>query len=97
MPSNLWTEIELLHAVEAYLQMLRCEKKQIPFVKTEINRQLQEKINRSKGSIEKRFQNISYVLNEHGLPYVSGYVPLKNIGFSNKEKIWMMVRKLKDD
>lgn len=92
---NLWTQEELRLAVKSYLQMLNYQNNKTPFVKTEINRELQAKINRSKGSIERRFQNISSVLNDQGLPFVKGYVPLGNVGPTNREKIWSLIQQLK--
>jgi hypothetical protein len=68
--------------------MLNCEKNNTPFVKAEIN---------SRASIEKRFQNISSVLHEHKLPYVKGYLPLSNVGPTNKEKIWQLIQQLQNN
>lgn len=93
--TNFWNEEELKHAVQSYLQMLKYQNDKTAFVKTEINKELQSKINRSNGSIERRFQNISSVLNDHGLPFVQGYVPLKNVGPTNREKIWRLIQQLK--
>lgn len=93
--TNLWNDDELKLAVQSYLQMLKYQNTGTPFVKTEINRELQAKINRSKGSIERRFQNISSVLNDQGLHFVDGYVPLGNIGPTNREKIWKLIQHLK--
>ena len=96
MATNLWTDEELKKAVQAYLRMLNCERNGTPYVKAEINRELQGKINRNRGSIEKRFQNISSILADHNLPYIKGYLPLNNIGPTNKEKIWQILRQLQN-
>lgn len=96
MASTLWTDEELKFAIKAYLKMLKSQNEKTPFVKTEINRELQAKINRSKSSIERRFQNISAVLNEHGLPIVNGYLPLDNVGPTNREKIWQIFLQLQN-
>lgn len=92
-----WTDEELQLAVQSYLQMLKHQQNKTPFVKAEINRQLQGKIKRSKGSIEKRFQNISSIFHAHGLPFVQGYVPLNNVGATNEEKIWQLIQQLQND
>lgn len=92
---KLWTDEELKHTIQSYLQMLNYQENNTPYVKAEINRELQGKINRSKSSIEKRFQNISSVLNDNGLRFVQGYVPLKNVGPTNREKIWKLIQQLK--
>jgi hypothetical protein len=89
-----WTDQELHLAVKAYLKMLKYERDKTPFKKSEINLELQGKIKRSRGSIEKRFQNISHVLNTHKLPYVTGYLPLSNVGPTNEEKIWKLIQQL---
>jgi 5-methylcytosine-specific restriction protein A len=92
--STKWTEEEIKYSVEAYLRMLKYQQNKSPFVKAEINRQLQGKIERKRGSIEKRFQNISSVLHAHGLPFVQGYVPLDNVGPTNRELIWKLFQQL---
>lgn len=96
MASPHWTEEELQHAVKAYLQMLKHQRDQTPYVKTEINKQLQATINRSRGSVERRFQNISSILHKHNLPFVQGYAPLTNVGSTNEEKIWQLIQQLQD-
>ena len=67
-----WTGEELQHAVKSYLQMLQYEKDKTSYVKSEINKHLQSKINPSRGSIEIRFQNISSVLHAKGKTWVKG-------------------------
>jgi len=47
-------------------------------VKAHHNAALQTLIGRSKGSIERKHQNISAVLRELGLPWIFGYKPLAN-------------------
>src|SRR5688572_3319293 len=50
-----------------------------PFNKAEHNRRLQTRLmNRSRGSIEWKHQNISAVLIELGYPYLAGYKPRFN-------------------
>ena len=96
MPAPLrWTDQELLLAVEAYLKMLKYQKDKTAFKKFEVNLELQGKIQRSRSSIERRFQNISSVLANHNLPFVSGYVPLNNVGPTNDEKIWKLIQQSK--
>lgn len=46
------------------------------YSKAEHNRWLQKLVGRTRGSIERKHQNISAVLIELGAPYVSGYKPL---------------------
>lgn len=94
--STKWTDEESKHSVEAYLHMLTQQKHKTTFVKSEINKQLQGKIDRSRSSIEMRFQNISAVLDKHGKKWVKGYVPLDNVGPTNEEKIWQLIQQLQN-
>src|SRR6185437_2091410 len=73
-----WTEEELDLIVAGYFAMLNDEAIGRPFSKTEHNRILQGEIDRTKGSIEFKHQNISAVLLELGLPRIVGYVPAAN-------------------
>ncbi|MGI8581816.1 MAG: hypothetical protein ACR2KX_06465 [Chitinophagaceae bacterium] len=91
-----WTDDELKKSIQSYFKMLKYQKNNTPFVKAEINRELKLKIpNRSQGSIEYRWQNISSVLNDKKLPYVDGYLPAKNVGANVKERIWKIIKDLK--
>jgi Protein NO VEIN, C-terminal len=58
--------------------MLKLELLQLPYVKAERNRALQELTGRSRGSIEYKHQNISAVLDLLGLPRIAGYKPMAN-------------------
>jgi len=72
-----WQECELI--VADYFQMLENELRGEKYNKSEHNRKLQDLLkNRSKGSIEKKHQNISAILNEIGAPIIDGYKPLSN-------------------
>ena len=48
------------------------------FSKTEHRNALRETVRRSPGSIERKHQKISAVLQELGLPWINGYKPLGN-------------------
>ena len=73
-----WSTDEIEIIVEVYLDMLRLERKGRYFNKAERNRMLQEKLSRSKGSIEYKHQNISAVMAMLGLPFIWGYKPALN-------------------
>ena len=62
-----WTEEELNLIISDYFLMLDEESGGIPYNKAQHNRLLQDKIDRSKGSIEFKHQNISAVLHQLGL------------------------------
>jgi dephospho-CoA kinase len=84
-----WSDLEIEAAVDAYLSMLSREQSGQKFIKAEENRILRDGAlaDRSKGSVEFQMQNISTVLDEIGLPRISGYKPAKNIGANVKSKI----------
>jgi Domain of unknown function (DUF3883) len=74
-----WKREEVEAAITDYFDMLAKELRSEPFNKAEHNRRLQKIVPaRSRGSIEKKHQNISAVLLELGYPYINGYKPLRN-------------------
>ena len=74
-----WSESEVAAIVNDYFEMLSCEMAGQPYNKSQHRRKLSSKLlNRSNGSIERKHQNISAILIELGMPYISGYKPLKN-------------------
>lgn len=74
-----WTRWEIDAAVAAYLDMLRNEQRGAPYVKASVVRDVGRLLPaRSKGSIERKFQNVSAILDEAGLPWIDGYKPLSN-------------------
>jgi hypothetical protein len=76
-----WTEAENRAIVDDYLAMLALECAGKSYSKTEHRNALIEVMGgtRSRGSIERKHQNISAVMLQLGLPYVKGYKPLPNI------------------
>jgi hypothetical protein len=77
--SENWSEPEVEAVVSDYLQMLLLERNGIPFNKAENNRLLRNIVTtRTRGSVERKHQNISAVLLELGYPYIDGYKPLGN-------------------
>jgi 5-methylcytosine-specific restriction protein A len=84
-----WTDLELSAAVNAYLEMLRCELEGKPYVKSAVNVVLRDGAlaARTKASIEFRMQNISATLYDLRMPYIIGYLPAKNVGSGVKDRI----------
>jgi hypothetical protein len=77
--SENWSREEVEATASDYFDMLSLELRGEPFNKAEHNRRLQGLLNsRTKGSIERKHQNISAVLIELGYPYIDGYKPLGN-------------------
>lgn len=73
-----WTTDEIEIIVEDYLDMLQMDVKARSFNKAEHNRMLQERISRSRGSIEYKHRNISAVMALLGLDFIRGYKPAQN-------------------
>ncbi len=80
-----WTKKELEASVEAYLEMRTKEKRNEKFVKKEIYRNLSKRFGRSEGSFEYRMQNISFIFDEWGEPWIKGLKPYSHIGENIKE------------
>jgi hypothetical protein len=77
-PGRDWTDDELDRIVADYFRMLGEEIAGISFNKAAHNRALRNQIDRSKGSVEFKHQNISAVLVALGLPRIRGYLPAVN-------------------
>lgn len=73
-----WTSDELALVVADYFAMLYAELQRTTYSKAGHRRALMQFISRSEGSIEFKHQNISAVLQELGLPWISGYKPRFN-------------------
>lgn len=74
-----WTREEVTATIVDYFQMLDLESKGITYNKTEHNAKLREQLtSRSKGAVELKHQNISAILHDLGLPWISGYKPARN-------------------
>jgi hypothetical protein len=74
-----WNRWEIDAAVAAYIEMLQKERRGETYVKVQTVRALGQLLPaRSPGSVERKFQNISAVLDEAGLPWIDGYKPLSN-------------------
>lgn len=74
-----WSRQEVEATVTDYLDMFEAELRGEDYNKAAHNRTLRELLDdRSKGAVERKHQNISAILIELGLPYISGYKPLSN-------------------
>ena len=77
------------------MQMLRLELEGTKYVKAQFNRDLRanELAARNKGSVERRMQNISAVMQELKLPFIRGYLPIGNVGARVKPIIISAIEK----
>ncbi len=78
MPNGAWTDEENDLIVADYFAMLAKDVAGHPYNKSERNRQLQARIDRSRTSIEFKHQNISAVLKGLGEEWIPGYKPAFN-------------------
>jgi hypothetical protein len=76
--SGNWSPPEIDAIIADYFSMLDDELSGRKYSKTDHRNALREIVTRSPGSIERKHQNISAVLNELGLPWISGYKPYAN-------------------
>ena len=90
-PKN-WTKKELEASVVAYLEMRTKEKRNEKFVKKEIYRNLSKRFGRSEGSFEYRMQNISFIFDEWGEPWIKGLKPYSHIGENIKEILIALIK-----
>lgn len=74
-----WSQAEVREAVSDYMQMLTLQLAGQSYNKAEHRRALMSRLSgRSHGSVELKHQNISAVLNDHGLFWIPGYKPRGN-------------------
>lgn len=73
-----WPLDQVQPTVTAYFAMFRSELAEKSYVKAAFNREVQAATGRSRGAVEFKFENISAVLRDIGLPYVRGYKPRGN-------------------
>lgn len=77
-PNLDWSTGELVLIVADYFSMLDAELTGRAYSKAEHRRALLDLVKRSEGSIEFKHQNISAVLQDLGLPWITGYKPRSN-------------------
>lgn len=77
-----WSTAELDACVHAYRQLWVAQEAGRVMNKSALRREVVQRAmpNRGEGAYERRMQNISAVMDELGLPFVQGYLPLKNMG-----------------
>lgn len=87
-----WTNEENDRIVADYFAMLADDLAGRPYVKAQHNQQLQSLINRSRGSIEYKHQNISAVLKAAGETWIPGYKPAFNFQTSLEDAVarWLV-------
>lgn len=87
-----WTNLELAASVAAYRKMQELDDSGTTYVKRKVYRDLEARFGRDAKAFERRMQNISAVLQEMGQPWLSGLVPMPNVG----RRVSTQLRKLLD-
>lgn len=84
-----WSSAELEACVRAYRQLWVAQQAGTSMNKSALRREVvaQALPKRGEGAYERRMQNISAVMDELGLPFVQGYLPLRNVGAAKGEII----------
>mgnify|MGYP001449089589 CR=1 FL=1 len=84
-----WSSAELEACVRAYRQLWVAQQAGTNMNKSALRREVVQQAlsNRGEGAYERRMQNISAVMDELGLPFVQGYLPLRNVGAAKSEII----------
>jgi len=83
-----WTGDELDLIVADYFSMLADQFAGRPYVKARHNALLRERIGRSRGSVEFKYENVSAVLEKMGMPWITGYKPARHHQGAIAEAIW---------
>jgi len=74
-----WTADDVQLLLDDYFEMLHFESEGTAYNKAARNRALRARLSpRTQGSVERKHQNVSSVLHEMGLPFISGYKPSSN-------------------
>lgn len=73
-----WDPLEVDRVVAEYFWMLEAQRTGMPFVKLHRAKSLASEIERSRGSVEFKHQNISAVLQELSVAPLQGYAPRRN-------------------
>jgi hypothetical protein len=74
-----WTGDEVGVLLPAYFGLLHADLAGTTTVKRDVTRQLEAQLpGRTRGSIEFKFENVSAVLQEEGLPWTTGFKPARN-------------------
>ena len=91
--ANDWTNEENDMIIADYFAMLADELSGRAYNKAEHNRGLQDRLGRSRGSIEFKYANVSAVARGFGQPILRGYLPRFNFQMSLAEAVerWLTV------
>lgn len=90
-----WTDEEISYIVPSYFDMLNKEMSGVSYSKAEHKREVIDKLNnRNDASIEYKYRNISAILEEEGLPFIKGFLPMSNYQKALKEPVLNIAKKI---
>lgn len=87
-----WTDEENRETVRSYFAMLEQELTNQPYVKADYRRLLAQRLGRSPGAIEYKYQNVSAVLLSMRAPFIDGYKPAWNYQASLERTVGEFLR-----
>ncbi|ORE97751.1 DUF3883 domain-containing protein [Aurantimonas sp. 22II-16-19i] len=73
-----WSDEDNDFLVETYLRMMRLEHDRVDFIKSHIRQEAQDRLERTKRSVELKLMNVSAVLSELGFTHLTGYARKMN-------------------
>lgn len=76
---EIWSALEVDRVIDVYFSMLEKELGGEEYNKSAFRARLRSEIDRSNGSVEYKFQNVSAVLAEIGAVFIDGYKPARNV------------------
>lgn len=82
-----WDQREIDATVDAYFRLLKAELAESPLKKSAENARVRQTVNRSKGAVEYKFQNVSAVLRDLHMYWVEGYKPARNYQGALKDAV----------
>jgi hypothetical protein len=95
--NNNWSESECRALVRDYLDMWSLEQSGKEFSKADHWRNLLPHLNnRTKAAIERKYQNVSAILQELEMKFVEGYKPLSNYQLLLKQVVYEVLREKTD-
>lgn len=82
-----WTASEIEVIIPAYFRMWEAEQLNLPYVKAQVNRDVQVATGRSRASVEFKMRNISAALAIEGGVPIRGYLPARNTQIALREAV----------
>ena len=82
-----WSDGDVSALLRVYYTFLNYQQSGEAYTKAPAVRSLAADLGRTKGSIEAKMMNVSAVLNDRGLPFVTGYKPLSNYNKSLADQV----------